>query len=51
MNELTDEEKADCQKILDRLVAYWWSKLKVKMLVNGTPYEEAVQELMKEMLE
>lgn len=50
MLELTDRQKADCHKIIDAMVSYWWTELKVKMLIEGLSFEAALEAVKFEIL-
>lgn len=49
MLELTDDQKIEAQKVMDQLMAYWWSRIVVKMEI-GLPFRLALQELMQEIM-
>jgi len=50
MTELTDEQKIECQKILDKLISYNWNIILNKMRIEGKSYEEAFEEWRMEVL-
>lgn len=47
---LTSAEIAECEKIIDTLMAYTWAKLRIKMELEGKSYELAFAELQQEIL-
>lgn len=49
MSELTDDQKAECQRAINYLVDYWWNKIEIKMN-DGMSFQVALQELQEEML-
>jgi len=46
--ELTDKQKAECQKIMDNMSQYFWSRIKLKM--ESISFEEALKEVQEEMM-
>lgn len=47
---LTNAETAECEKIIDALMAHLWAKMRIKMELEGKSYELAFEELQQEIL-
>lgn len=47
MVELTDQQKEDCQKIMNSLINYWYEKLAIKM--ETVSFDTAMEEIMEEI--
>lgn len=48
MLELTDDQKEECQKMINALMSYWWRKIEVR-IDKGLSFQAALQELKQEM--
>lgn len=49
MVDLTDEQKDECQRVINALASYWWARLRIKMDVDGLSFEDAVAEIKAEI--
>lgn len=47
---LTDQQKVECQKVLNAMVNYFWSKIKMHMLIEGVTFERALELIRLEIL-
>ncbi len=49
MSETDGMTDAECQKVLNGLLDFYWFKIRTRMLLLGETYEQARDEIMREM--
>lgn len=48
MLNLTDDQKRECEKTINKMLDYWWDKIQIKM--ESISFEAALAEIKEEIL-
>ncbi len=49
--ELTDKQKEECQKVMDQMMQFFWSRITNKMLIENMTFGMAIKQVKLEILD